>query len=67
MSINDEIKFDKRIIERNIAKGIVTQAEVNKREKKLRDLTDESLPLEAELKAIGKELPSAPLDDEDEL
>ena len=67
MSIRGTMKYDKRIIDRNIRSGLVTQEEYDKFVETLPDLTHSAEALESELQIIDKELPSADMSDEDEL
>ncbi|MBW2700205.1 MAG: hypothetical protein JRF33_05250 [Deltaproteobacteria bacterium] len=67
MLLNDDMKLDKRIIERNIRSGVVGPKEFNKHIKKLKDLSSESEKIEAELERISHQLPASPETDEDEL
>ena len=67
MLLNDDMKLDKRIIERNIASGVVGPKDFAKHIKKLKDLTAESDQVEAQLERITHQLPASPETDEDEL
>jgi hypothetical protein len=42
-----EWQFDKRIMERNLQKGLINQKDLEKRLKGLPDLTDQVAPIEA--------------------
>ncbi|OGQ91210.1 MAG: hypothetical protein A2289_18195 [Deltaproteobacteria bacterium RIFOXYA12_FULL_58_15] len=42
ITIPDPILYDKRLIERHIAKGFITRAEVNKRAEAAEDLVDQA-------------------------
>ena len=67
MPIRGEMKYDKRIIDRNIRVGVVTKKEYKGHLKKLKDLDSETEKIESEVRRIQHEIPSAPVTDEDEL
>ncbi len=67
MLIQDDMLFDKRIVERNIEAGRISKSDYDKRIKSLNDLTEESEPLEAGITHIDHEIPAVEDTDEDEL
>ncbi len=67
MPIRGDMRFDKRIIERNIRVGLVTRREYEMHLKKLKDLSEDTTALEAELRHLDRQLPGTPETDEDEL
>jgi hypothetical protein len=67
MPIRGEMKYDKRIIDRNIRVGLVTKKEYKGHLNKLKDLDSETEKVESEVHRIQHEIPSAPVTDEDEL
>jgi len=67
MPMRGDMRFDRRIIERNIRSGLVTRREYEKHLKKLKDLSDDTTALEAELRRLDRQLPGTPETDEDEL
>ena len=67
MSIRGTMKYDKRIIDRNIQSGLISQEEYKNFVDTLPDLTESAEPLESEMQIIDKELPTADMSDEDEL
>lgn len=62
-----DLKYDKRIIERNLRSGLLSEKEYKKHLQELRDLAADISPIEAEIRHIGHDLPNAPQTDEDEL
>jgi hypothetical protein len=67
MSILSNIRFDKRILERNLASGVVSEDEVLRHLKQLKDLESESVPVEAQLIPIGHPVPGRKLEEEEDL
>lgn len=67
MPIRGDMRFDKRIVERNLKSGLVTKEELEKHFRTLKDASSEAISIEAEVTCLGKDLPSAPRSDEDEL
>ena len=67
MLLNDDMKIDKRIVQRNINKGIVDRKNFASHIKKLKDLASSSDTIEAQLERITHQLPASPVSDEDEL
>ena len=66
MSIVDDFRFDKRVIERNLSSGKITQEEYEKHLKALEDTSDDGSPLESKLTAMDRELPAGTIGEEDE-
>ena len=67
MPIRGEMKYDKRIIDRNIRVGVVTSKDYQGHLKKLKDLDAETDQVESEVHRIQHKIPNAPVTDEDEL
>jgi hypothetical protein len=67
MPIRGEMKFDKRIAERNVRVGLITEKELKNHLASLPDLTADLKKVEAEIRHIGHDLPGVVQTDEDEL
>lgn len=67
MLYNDDMKLDKRIVQRNIDKGLLDKKSYKSHIKKLKDLSVDSAKIEAEMERISHQLPATPESDEDEL
>lgn len=63
----DDIRFDKRILQRNLASGVITREEYDRYMKRLKDNTKEADIFEASLVTIKRKIPTRILDEEDEL
>lgn len=63
----DDSSFDKRVIERSLANGSITQQEYEKYIDKLKDMSEELEICEARLSRLGKKVPTKVLDEDDEL
>jgi hypothetical protein len=61
---NDESRFDKRIIERCLQSGVVGKDEYKRHLSKLKDLSGELDPCEAELLHISKKIPSKVMEED---
>ncbi len=60
----DDYRFDKRVVNRNLRKGLVKRDEHKQYIKKLRDLTDEAEVCEAIQAPLGKEIPTQILEED---
>lgn len=67
MLLNDDMKLDTRIVQRNISKGLVDEKSYDTHIKKLKDLSSSMDKIEAQLERITHQLPASPQTDEDEL
>jgi len=67
MSQPNDFRFDKRIIEKNLRTGVVTQQEYEAYLKKLKDLSGEANVMGAVLSPIEKELPTGVIEEDEEL
>ncbi len=66
MAFND-FRFDKRVLQRNLASGVVTQEEYERYLKRLKDAATEAASFEASLVPIKRKIPTRNLAEEDEL
>jgi hypothetical protein len=66
MPVKGEMRFDKRILDRNLQVGIVTKQEYQKYLDSLKDLTDECATIESEITSIGHEIPLRGIGEEEE-
>ena len=48
MSTNKEVLFDKRVVERNIARGLITRKEYEEYRQNQVDVAEQSIPVEAQ-------------------
>lgn len=64
--IKGEMRFDVRIVERNVRKGLTTQDEVAKHLSHLKDKTDNAAIIEAVVGKIAHEIPVRGLEDEED-
>jgi hypothetical protein len=48
ITTNKEVLFDKRVVERNIARGLITREEYNQYLESLEDASEQTIPVEAE-------------------
>ena len=48
MSTNKEVLFDKRVVERNIARGLITREEYEEDRQNQIDVAEQSIPVEAQ-------------------
>ena len=55
MPVHGDMKFDKRIIERNLRVGLLTQQDYQNHLDSLKDLADECSMIESEMTALGHE------------
>lgn len=63
----DDNRFDKRILQRNLSSGVVTQAEYERHLKQLKDNSEEVAIFEASLIPLKRKIPTRILDEEDEI
>ena len=63
----DDNRFDKRVLQRNLLSGVVTQEEYERHLKRLKDNTEEAATFEAALIPIKRKIPTRILDEEDEI
>jgi len=63
----DDYRFDKRILQRNLLSGMVTQEEYERYLKRLKDASKEAATFEASLIPIKRKIPTRVLDEEDEI
>jgi hypothetical protein len=63
----DDFRFDKRVLQRNLASGVVTQQEYERYLKRLKDASTEAASFEASLVPIKRKIPTRNLAEEDEL
>jgi hypothetical protein len=66
MPVKGEMRFDKRIIERNLRLGIVTKQEYQKHLDSLRDLSDECTTIESEMTSLGHDIPLRGIGEEED-
>jgi hypothetical protein len=66
MPVKAEMKFDKRILDRNLRAGIITKQEYQKHLDALKDLSDECATIESEITSIGHEIPLRGIGEEEE-
>ena len=66
MPVKGEMKFDKRILDRNLRVGIITKQEYQKHLDSLKDLTDECTTIESEMISLGHEIPLRGIGEEEE-
>ena len=62
----DDLRFDKRVIDRNLRSGVVSEDEFRRYLKKLRDVSEESALFETSLAPVKRKVPRRPLEDEEE-
>jgi len=67
MLMQGSMRFDKRIIERNVKSGVVTEEEVKKHFKELKDLSEEAMPMESQLVPVDHPVPGRRLEEEEDL
>ncbi len=67
MPIHGDMLYDKRIVDRNIRRGLISRKDFDKHLKALHDLKREATEVEATIRHIGHAIPYAPHSDEDEL
>lgn len=67
MDYGDQMRFDKRLIDRNLTRGVITREEYQRHLNRLKDLQNESEILGVDLVHIDRRIPSSPKTDEDEL
>ena len=63
----DDYRFDKRVLQRNLMSGVVTQEEYDRHLKRLKDASPEASIFEASLIPIKRKIPSKNLEEDDEL
>ena len=63
----DDYRFDKRVLQRNLLSGVVTQEEYERHLKRLRDAAKEADTFEAILIPIKRKIPTKVMDEDDEL
>jgi len=61
-----DIRFDKRVILRNLRSGVITQQEYDRHLNKLKDLNGETDVFEATLSSGRKKVPRGVIENEDE-
>ena len=61
-----DIRYDKRVILRNLRSGVITQDEYDRHIKQLKDLTVDSESFEAVLGAGRKKVPRGVVENEDD-
>ena len=65
--MHDDPRFDKRILQRNLLSGKITQEEYERYLKKLKDASTESDIFEASLTSMKRKIPTRIMDEEDEI
>jgi hypothetical protein len=63
----DDCRFDKRILQRSLLSGAITQEEYERYLKRLKDNSREADTFEASLIPIKRKIPTRVLDEEDEI
>ena len=63
----DDPRFDKRILQRNLLSGKITQEEYERYLKKLKDASTESDIFEASLTSMKRKIPTRIMDEEDDI
>ena len=66
MSLDDP-RFDKRVLQRNLMSGVVSQEEYERHLKRLKDASQEAAIFEASLIPIKRKIPTKIMDEDDEL
>ena len=61
-----DIRFDKRVILRNLSSGVITREEYQQHLEKLKDLSGDTEIFEAGLSSGKKQIPRGVVEDEDE-
>ena len=64
--MNESMKFDKRLVERNLRKGHIASDEVEKHLASLQDREEDAVALEAELETVYGDKASGKTETEDE-
>lgn len=63
----DDYRFDKRVLQRNLLSGAITQEEYDRYLKRLKDATQEATTFEATLIPIKRKIPTRIIEEDDEL
>jgi len=63
----DDYRFDKRVLQRNLMSGVVTQEEYDRYLKRLKDASTDAAIFEASLIPIKRKIPTRNLAEDDEL
>jgi truncated hemoglobin YjbI len=63
----DDNRFDKRVLQRNLLSGKITQEEYDRYMKRLKDASKEADTFEATLIPIKRKIPTHIMDEDDEL
>ncbi len=67
MPIRGEMLYDRRIVDRNIRRGLISRKDYQQHLEDLHDLQQEAVEVEATIRHIAHAIPYAPQTDEDEL
>jgi hypothetical protein len=67
MSILENMKFDVRILERNRKAGIVSDEDIKRFVKGLKDASENAAPVDAQLSPVARPIPGRILEEEEEL
>ena len=65
--MHDDPRFDKRILQRNLLSGKITQDEYDRYLKRLKDASKEADVFEASLTSMKRKIPTRIMDEEDEI
>ena len=63
----DDHRFDKRVLQRNLMSGAITQEEYDRYLKRLKDATEEAATFEAALIPIKRKIPTKIIEEDDEI
>jgi len=63
----DDYRFDKRVLQRNLMSGVVTQEEYDRYLKRLKDASTDATIFEAALIPFKRKIPTRNLAEDDEL
>lgn len=63
----DDPRFDKRILQRNLLSGKITQEEYDRYLKRLKDASKDSDVFEASLTSMKRKIPTRIMDEEDDI
>lgn len=63
----DDPRFDKRVLQRNLLSGAITQEEYERYLKRLKDASREAAVFEATLIPFKRKIPTRVMDEDDEL
>lgn len=67
MSIQENMKYDVRITERNRKAGFISEEDIKRFLKSLKDASDNAASVEAQLSPVARPVPGRTLEEEEEL